>query len=137
MSRTTKARSVVPELRPTRCALWPRRLSADRSGLLSQVHAAGRSLGESQVGGTFSLEGRLGKGKDLGDQKIFTQPRIFLLVLKSLAAQLEIFGFIHHTHPATKLLQDAIVGGGLTDHRKIIFRSAHGASILQTSSAPR
>jgi hypothetical protein len=38
-------------------------------------------------------------------------------LLRKLAAQLEIFGFVHHAHAAaTELLQNAIVGDGLADH---------------------
>jgi len=36
---------------------------------------------------------------------------------RDMAAQLEVFGFVHHTHAAaTELLQDAIVRNGLADH---------------------
>ena len=34
-----------------------------------------------------------------------------------MAVQLEVFGFVHHTHPAaTELREDAIVRDGLADH---------------------
>jgi hypothetical protein len=34
-----------------------------------------------------------------------------------MAAQLEVFGLVHHTHTAApELLQDAILGDGFADH---------------------
>ena len=41
---------------------------------------------------------------------------------RNVAAEFEIFRFVHHTHAAaTELFQDAIVRDGLVDHRKFIF----------------
>ena len=44
---------------------------------------------------------------------------------RDMAAQLEVFGLVDHTHAAaTKLLHDAIVRDGLADHVEIIsFRA--------------
>ena len=54
-----------------------------------------------------------------------------------MAAQLEVFGFIHHTHPAaTELREDAIVRDGFADH-VIIFRWARGGEAHRRSSGER
>src|SRR5579862_9863457 len=54
---------------------------------------------------------------------------------RDMPVQLEVFGFVHHTHPAaTELREDAIVRNGLADHFACV--AVHRRTSYEPSRVP-
>src|ERR1700730_17274629 len=76
-----------------------------------------------------------GRGGTRLAAETFQDLRVLLQIVgqklqRNETAQLQVLGFIHHTHPATaELLDDAIVRDGLADHTQACYGGSGGKSM--------